>query len=77
MRSALLAEMVILAPGLLAKWDPAQAQDPAGEAQNPEQDPLVDRLLMRDLGKALLAARVALDFERLHVPCWYAVGCHH
>ena len=77
MRSALLAEMVILAPRLLAKWDPAQAQEPASYTQNPEQDPLVDRLFMRDLSKALLAARVALDLKRLHVPCWYAVGGHH
>ena len=77
MCSALLAVMVVLAPVLLAKWDPAEAQDPTDQAQDPEKDPLVDRLLMRDLREALLAAGVALDLERLHVPSWYAVGGHH
>ena len=77
MRAALLTVMVVLAPGFLAKRDPAEAQDPSNQAQDPEKDPLVDRLLMRDLGEALLAAGVALDLERLHVPSWYAVGGYH
>ena len=42
MCAALLAVMVVLAPVLLAKWDPAEAQDPSDQAQDPEKDPLVD-----------------------------------
>ena len=75
--AALLAVVVVPAPALLAERDPAQAQDPAEEAQNPEQDPLVNGLFGLDLGQPILSARVTAHLERLHVPSRYAVRGHH
>ena len=72
-----LTEVLIGAPRLLAEGNPAEAQDPAREAENPEEDPLKDRLFVLDLRQALLATRVALNFERFHVASWYCIWCDH